>query len=45
MMLRLFRLGILVGLIALASECLNLAQSANQFVQTAIGDWTVPRGR
>ena len=45
MMLHLFRLGILIGLIALASECLNLAQSTSQFVQTALGDWTEPLGR
>ena len=44
MVLRLFRLGILVGLIALAAECVNLAQSVGQFVQTAIGDWTEPLG-
>jgi hypothetical protein len=44
-MLRVFRLGILVGLIALAAECLNLAQSFGQFVQTAVGDWTEPLGR
>jgi hypothetical protein len=44
-MSRILRLTILIGLIAFASECLNLVQSVGQFVQTAIPDWTEPGGR
>jgi hypothetical protein len=44
-MSRILRLAILIGFIVFASECLNLAQSVGQFVQTAIPDWTELVGR
>ncbi len=35
-MLRLFRYGVLIGLLALAIESLQLAHSAHEFTQTAL---------
>ena len=40
MVLRLFRLGVLIGLVAWASECLDLSHSVSAFVETALADFS-----
>jgi TorA maturation chaperone TorD len=40
MLLRLFQLGILIGLVAWAAESLDLSRSATELIQTALGDWS-----
>jgi hypothetical protein len=39
MVLRLFRLGILAGLLAWAIEAVDLSQAANDFFQNAVANW------
>ena len=39
MLLRLFRVAVVVGLLAWAAECLNLSHSLSEFVQTQLSDW------
>jgi hypothetical protein len=39
MLLRLFRVAVVVGLLAWAAECLNLSHSLVELVQTPLGDW------
>ena len=45
MLLRLFQLGILIGLVARAAESLDPSRSATEFLQTALGDWRQPFNR
>ena len=39
MLLRLFRVAVVVGLLAWVAECLNLSHSLSEFVQTQLSDW------
>ncbi|HEY2540572.1 MAG TPA: hypothetical protein VGI28_13930 [Stellaceae bacterium] len=39
MLLRLFRVAVVVGLLALAAECLNLSHSLSELVQMPLADW------
>lgn len=39
MVLRLFRVAVVVGLLAWAAECLNLSHSLSELVQTPLADW------
>jgi hypothetical protein len=44
-LLRLFRLGILVALLGWAVEAVDVSQSANAFFQTALANWDQSFGR
>jgi hypothetical protein len=39
MLLRLFRVAVMLGLLAWAAECLNLSHSLSELVQTKLADW------